>query len=1027
MINTHQNVEPQNYSLQKNANQEFQSNGQISVTVKNESGQEVTSKTISGAVGSPIGDIISGLNIPSADKILNIEYNGSILTQAQLATTKYQTGSGLLVITVNQPKTSRGQIVLPGGGRRLTANPGPDTKITTTKATLDFTKQKNLLNHFEIESVEINGETYTSVNYNNGIITVLGNIKQSITTTNYIVVNLTRKGTTPDVKPSTPDVKPSKPDVKPSTPDVKPSKPDVKPSTPDVKPSKPDVKPSKPDVKPSTPDVKPSKPDVKPSTPDVKPSKPDVKPSTPDVKPSKPDVKPSIPDVKPSTPDVKPSKPDVKPSTPDVKPTEKVKLTVEAVNENGQVLQTESTQGPAGANIDGLKVPTVEGYTLAGIKVNGKSVDMNTFKLPTKLPSQTENIQYVFKSNTYKTTVEIKDEAGNIVATKTTTGKIGTQVEVPSIPTGAKLVNIEVNGVVAKNNEYPSQITDKDTTIVINVEMPHTATVKYVDANGKDLGSSTTTGIEGSQIKYATVPKNYKIKSITVDGKKVNSQPTKLGSKNETIVITYEAPVAKSVKLTVEAVNEAGKVLFSENGIGEVGSEIQGLKEVPAQKGYTLEKILVNGKEVNKDTFKLPTKLSNENEVIQYVYKANEYKTTVTVMENGKTIEQKVTTGIAGTKVNMPTIPQAKIVNVIVNGKVSKGNKYPENIGTEDTNIVINVELAHKIDITFNYSNGTVQTGKGTAFDGSAIKYPTILKGYKIEKIMVNGKVVSELPTIMGNTDTNIIVSLVKEQAEKPVKPAEKPVKPAEKPVKPAEKPVKPAEKPVKPEEKPVKPAEKPVKPEEKPVKPAEKPVKPEEKPVKPAEKPVKPEEKPVKPAEKPVKPEEKPVKPAEKPVKPAEKPVKPEEKPVKPAEKPVKSAEKPVKPEEKPVKPAEKPVKPAEKPVKPAEKQTITSGKKISSSVVTNTVKNSDSTVVANGEKATNSVVNTSSTVIKPVVATNSNNITSKSVESNEISSLPATGLTSKNVNGAEKSMGVVGLLLSSMAAMALLLKRRK
>ncbi|MGL5574835.1 MAG: hypothetical protein ACRDCW_04680, partial [Sarcina sp.] len=781
MINTHQNVEPQNYSLQKNANQEFQSNGQISVTVKNESGQEVTSKTISGAVGSPIGDIISGLNIPSADKILNIEYNGSILTQAQLATTKYQTGSGLLVITVNQPKTSRGQIVLPGGGRRLTANPGPDTKITTTKATLDFTKQKNLLNHFEIESVEINGETYTSVNYNNGIITVLGNIKQSITTTNYIVVNLTRKGTTP----------------------VKPSKPDVKPNTPDVKPSKPDVKPSKPDVKPSTPDVKPSKPDVK--------------------------------------------------------PTEKVKLTVEAVNENGQVLQTESTQGPAGANIDGLKVPNVEGYTLAGIKVNGKSVDMNTFKLPTKLPSQTENIQYVFKSNTYKTTVEIKDEAGNIVATKTTTGKIGTQVEVPSIPTGAKLVNIEVNGVVAKNNEYPSQITDKDTIIVINVEMPHTATVKYVDANGKDLGSSTTTGIEGSQIKYATVPKNYKIKSITVDGKKVNSQPTKLGSKNETIVITYEAPVAKSVKLTVEAVNEAGKVLFSENGIGEVGSEIQGLKEVPSQKGYTLEKILVNGKEVNKDTFKLPTKLSNENEVIQYVYKANEYKTTVTVMENGKTIEQKVTTGIAGTKVNMPTIPQAKIVNVIVNGKVSKGNKYPENIGTEDTNIVINVELAHKIDITFNYSNGTVQTGKGTAFDGSAIKYPTILKGYKIEKIMVNGKVVSELPTIMGNTDTNITVSLVKEQVEKPVKPAEKPVKPAEKPVKPAEKPVKPAEKPVKPAEKPVKPEEKPVKPAEKPVKPEEKPVKPAEKPVKSAEKPVKPEEKPVKPAEKPVKPAEKP------------------------------------------------------------------------------------------------------------------------------------------------------------------------
>ncbi|MGL5577466.1 MAG: MucBP domain-containing protein, partial [Sarcina sp.] len=418
---------------------------------------------------------------------------------------------------------------------------------------------------------------------------------------------------------------------------------------------------------------------------------------------------------------------------------EKVKLTVEAVNENGKVLQTESTQGPAGANIDGLKVPSVTGYTLAGIKVNGKSVDMNTFKLPTELPNQTENIQYIFKSNVYKTTVEIKDEAGNIVATKTTTGKIGTAVESPALPKGSKLVNVEVNGVVAKNNEYPSQIVDKDTTVVINVAMPHTATVKYVDTKGQDLGSSTTTGLAGTDIRYATAPKGYKVKSITVDGKVVSQEPAKLGSKDENIVITYEVPAPKKVKLTVEAVDENGKVLFSENGQGDAGSEIQGLKPVPAQDGYTLEKILVNGKEVNKDTFKLPTKLANENETIQYVYKANEYTATVKIVENGKVVDQKITTGKAGTKIEVPAIPAGThAVQVSVNGEVSKTNSYPANIGDKDTTIVITVEkdkVPHKINITFDYSDGSKQTGNGTAVEGSTIPYPTIQKGYKIEKI----------------------------------------------------------------------------------------------------------------------------------------------------------------------------------------------------------------------------------------------------------------------------------------------------
>ncbi|MGL5634634.1 MAG: hypothetical protein ACRDDL_06195, partial [Sarcina sp.] len=168
---------------------------------------------------------------------------------------------------------------------------------------------------------------------------------------------------------------------------------------------------------------------------------------------------------------------------------------------------------------------------------------------------------------TYSDTVNIMDGSTQ-VSSETTTGVAGTQIKIPTLPSGAKITSVEVNGVKQATNSYPTEIGNENQTITINVEMPHTATVEYKEGD-TTIGSAVTTGVEGTTIKYAAAPTGYKIKSITVNGQVVDSMPTTLGNANETIIVTYEKvavpvkPEAKKVTLTVEATS-GGKTLFSE-------------------------------------------------------------------------------------------------------------------------------------------------------------------------------------------------------------------------------------------------------------------------------------------------------------------------------------------------------------------------------------------------------------------------------------------------------------------------------
>ncbi|MGL5766753.1 MAG: hypothetical protein ACRCX8_14040, partial [Sarcina sp.] len=416
------------------------------------------------------------------------------------------------------------------------------------------------------------------------------------------------------------------------------------------------------------------------------------------------------------------------------------------------------------------------------ILVNGKAVsNMNDFKLPTKLGNENETIQYVYTQDSYSATVKVMDGATQ-VSSETTTGIEGTAIKIPTLPKGAKVTSVEINGVKQPTNSYPIQIGNANEIITINVEMPHTATVEYKEGN-TIIGSAVTTGVEGTTIRYAAVPTGYKIKSITVNGKVVDSMPTTLGNANETIVVTYEKiavpvkPEAKKVKLTVEATS-GGKTLFSETVSGAEGSELSGLKEVPAQNGYKLKEILVNGKAVsNMNDFKLPTKLGNENETIQYVYTQDSYSATVKVMDGATQVSSETTTGIEGTAIKIPTLPKgAKVTSVEINGVKQPTNSYPIQIGNKNETITINVEMPHTATVEYKEGNTTIGSAVTTGVGGTTIKYAAVPTGYKIKSITVNGKVVNSMPKTLGNANETIVVTY--EKIVNNTKPTTPPTKP---------------------------------------------------------------------------------------------------------------------------------------------------------------------------------------------------------------------------------------------------------
>ena len=480
--------------------------------------------------------------------------------------------------------------------------------------------------------------------------------------------------------------------------------------------------------------------------------------------------------------------------------TDTVKVMEHSTDSNGkelitQVGKTTTTTGAEGTNT-GLKTPEIpEGYHIVNITDNGKVI---TTGVPSKFTGNNQNIVYnIAKNITDKVYVDVKTTTGNILTPShvVSTGAPGsdTNVNMPEIPKDYHIVKVTVNNKVITQNangsyNLPKTFSDnknveKDDKIEVIVAKNPTTTVEEHYENGTNVvPSKTTTNLQGAKVNTGLpeLPQGYKVIKVTVNGKEVlqSEVPTTQSKDNQTIVYT----IGKQPTDTVKVVYEDGKPAEPSVSVtGNTGSKT-GLKTPQIPKGYHIVSITNgNGDKVTG----VPDTFGNSNNTTIYKIAKNVtdkvYVDVKTITGNILTPSHVVSTGAPGsdTNVNMPEVPKDyHIVKVVVNNKVITLNAngsynlpktFSDNKNVEkDDRIEVIVAKNPTTTVEEHYENGTsvVPNKTTTNLQGAKVStgLPELPSGYKVIKVIVNGKEVSqsEVPTTQSKDNQTIVYTIGK-------------------------------------------------------------------------------------------------------------------------------------------------------------------------------------------------------------------------------------------------------------------------
>lgn len=458
-------------------------------------------------------------------------------------------------------------------------------------------------------------------------------------------------------------------------------------------------------------------------------------------------------------------------------------------SDNKEVVPSKTITGEIGSSVD-TKLPKLpKGYRVQKILVNGKVVTQA--EVPTVQGNTDNKIVYVIeKIPIYTDKVKVIDSEGkDVIPEVSSTGETGkdTGLKVPKIPRGYHIVKI-TNGDGQEISGVPKIFTDKDETIIYHVAVNPSTTVTVLRQGFPGVVSTTVTineigaKVDTAMPKLPKFLKGYQVVKVTVNDKEVSEAdvPTVQSTENQVIVYT----IAKMPIDTVKVVDSSGKELVKAiSKTGKTGSET-GLTTPTIPKGYHVVKIT---NEKGQEVSGVPKVFGDKNEIIIYhVEKDISDKVYIDMKtSNGEIIvpSHEVASGAPGTKINisLPQVPSGyHIDKVLLNGKELAKNadgtydlptRLPSDV-TKEINQHIEVIISKNtstttIKETYSDNGKEVVPSKTITGDiGSSVdtKIPILPKGYRIEKILVNGKITpeSEVPTVQANTDTTIIYVIVK-------------------------------------------------------------------------------------------------------------------------------------------------------------------------------------------------------------------------------------------------------------------------
>lgn len=339
-----------------------------------------------------------------------------------------------------------------------------------------------------------------------------------------------------------------------------------------------------------------------------------------------------------------------------------------------------------------------------------------------------------------KGTVVVKTVYPNGVVVKgsmsTLTGYENTQASVPSavIPPNYHLSTTMVDGKIVKSVDV--YFDDGAQTVTYNL-VRDTGTIvsefEYPSGTVKTIGTISGDTSTSYNMEEPIAPVGYKISSITVNGKVVNSL-SNVDYQDGSQTIIYHLTKLPVYTVSEEMETSSGVIIDADKVVasGYQGEQIS-YSSLSIPNGYVLDGIEVNGKEVSES--ELPTYLTNQNINIVYIVSEKVLPVKPTTKPTTKTVPT--------TKPNTKTIPTTKPTTKTTPKPTTIKPTTKPNITTKPTTKTTQ-ELGKYIITIENTSgqvigNSVTLTGKVGTELGSISSDVSIPNGYKIQSVTYNG------------------------------------------------------------------------------------------------------------------------------------------------------------------------------------------------------------------------------------------------------------------------------------------------
>lgn len=406
-------------------------------------------------------------------------------------------------------------------------------------------------------------------------------------------------------------------------------------------------------------------------------------------------------------------------------------VNVKVIDENGKVQYTKDYTVNRGDKFN-LEKPTMD-----------KKYDViQESKAIAKVMNPTYELVYRVKEKA-KTNIIVKviDDEGKELYKKIYTDydTFATKIEAPTIPRGYSLVS---------EGRIPSNFTNKDQEVITRVKANDTSiNFKMVDSKGKELYRKTYTGRPEHSVKIdlPNVPKGYEKAIMLIDGKVVETLPTKFDWNNHQIILQVkEKNQATVVVNTIKDGVKSTKIYT-----GYVGDSLD-LPKVEYSNDYDTT-IKVNGV-----TGKLPKQFTKETQHVDIVQTRKQVSIRINVLnENDDVIATKVFEGKPTEKVKV-TLPK-----LTEDYEYSSIPVMPSIFSYNDQTLTCNACKRHKGTITVKVMDGSkvlsTKEYKGYFGDDFSLDKVEIDPSYQIDYVSVNGEKDAKPPKQYSTKSAEIV------------------------------------------------------------------------------------------------------------------------------------------------------------------------------------------------------------------------------------------------------------------------------